>query len=243
MNRIQFSIPVLMLSWLGGPTSISAQSDMRGHWTGDLETSNATLSLEVDLDKTATGWVGSVSIPAQKASGLPLDAISFSEGKGSFRIKGAPGDPTFTGTLSADGKTLQGEFSQGPTTLPLKLSRTGDAKVEVAQASPPVAAEFLGRWEGTLEAGGGKLRLILTISNGKAGSEAVLVSVDQGNAEIPVSTITQTGTKLVLKVNAVGGGYEGEINGEGTQLTGSWTQLGNTLPLTLKKAAPASPKP
>ena len=84
---------------------------------------------------------------------------------------------------------------------------------------------------------GASLRLILTISNGKAGSEAVLVSVDQGNAQIPVSTITQTGTKLVLKVNAVGGGYEGEINKEGTQLTGSWTQLGNTLPLILKKTA------
>jgi hypothetical protein len=239
MNTVQFCRPVLLLFCLAGASSISAQTDMRGHWSGDLETPNTKITLEVDLDKTTTGWIGSVSIPGQNASGLPLEAISFSEGKASFQIKGAPGSPTFTGNLSADGNTLEGQFSQGPSTLPLKLSRTGDAKVEMAKPSPPVAPEFVGTWEGTL---GGGLRLILTVSNGKAGSEAVLVSVDQGNAQIPVSTLTQTGTKLVLKVNAVGGGYEGEINGEGTQLTGSWTQLGNTLPLTLKKTATTSPK-
>jgi hypothetical protein len=237
MNTLPLWRSVLILSGLALPLSISAQTDMRGHWSGDLEIPNGTITFEFDLDKTATGWIGSASIPAQNASGLPLEAISFSEGKGSFRIKGAPGDPTFTGTLSADGKTLEGQFSQGTAQLPLKLKRTGDAKVEVAKPSPPVAAEFLGTWEGALEAGGGSLRLVLTVSNGQAGSEATLVSVDQGNAQIPVSTITQTGKKLVLQVNAVGGGYEGEINAEGTQLTGSWTQQGNTLPLTLKKAA------
>jgi hypothetical protein len=100
MNTVQFWRPVLLLSWLAGAGSISAQTDMRGHWSGDLATPNATLILEVDLDKSSTGWIGSVSIPAQNASGLPLEAISFSEGKASFRIKGAPGNPTFTGNLS-----------------------------------------------------------------------------------------------------------------------------------------------
>jgi len=215
---------------------------MRGHWTGSLDTPVGSIGVEFDLDKAAGGWIGSASIPMQNATGLPLEAISFADGKGTFHIKGAPGDPAFTGKLSADGKTLDGQFTQGPAGIPLKLTRTGDPKVVVAKPSPPVTAEFVGSWEGTLDAGM-PLRLILTVSNGKAGAEGELVSVDQGNAKIPVSTITQSGKKLTLVVNAVGGEYSAEINGDGTQLSGTWTQLGNGLPLTLKKTAAAPPKP
>ena len=34
----------------------------------------------------------------------------------------------------------------------------------------------------------------------------------------------------------VGGQYEAEINKEGSELNGTWTQGGNSLPLKLKKA-------
>ena len=243
MNTVRLRSALAIFSWLAGATLVSAQSDMRGHWSGTVDTPAGSIVMEVDLEKAAEGWIGSIGIPAQHASGLPLDAISFSDGKGTFRIKGAPGDPTFTGTLSADGKTLDGQLSQGPVTLPLKLSRTGEAKVEAPKASPPVPAEFLGSWEGTLEGGGARLRLVLTISNGKNGAEAVFESIDQGNARIPASEITQKDKKLTVRVNAVGGGYEAEMNAEGTQLTGTWTQLGNSLGLTMKKSAAATSKP
>lgn len=240
MNTVRSRSALAIFSCLASVSMLSARSDLRGHWSGAVDTPAGSLGLEVDLDKTADGWIGSISIPAQNASGLPLEAISFSGGKGTFRIKGAPGDPTFTGVLSADGKTLDGQLSQGPQTLPLNLSRTGEAKVELPKPSPPVAPEFLGTWEGTLQAAV-PLRLVLTISNGSAGSEAVLVSVDQGNARIQVSAITQKEKKLTLDVKAVGGGYEGELSADGAQLTGTWTQLGNSTGLTLKKSA--APKP
>jgi uncharacterized protein len=108
--------------------------------------------------------------------------------------------------------------------------------VEIAKPSPAVAPEFVGTWEGTLEAGAA-LRLVITITNGKSGAEATLVSVDQGNAQIPVSAITQKDSKLTLQVNAVSGSYDGEINKPGTELNGTWTQAGNSFPLQLKKKA------
>lgn len=122
-----------------------AQDGTRGHWTGNIDLPDQSLALEVDLDKDATGWIGSVAIPAQHVSGVPLEAITFAAGKCTFRIKGAPGEPTFSGSLSADGKTLSGEFTQGGQPFPLKLSRASDAKVEKAAKSPAVAEEFLGR--------------------------------------------------------------------------------------------------
>ena len=131
---------------------------------------------------------------------------------------------------------LDGIFSQGPASLQLKLARTGTAKVETPKTSPAFAPEFAGAWEGTIQAGPG-LRVMLTIANGSAGAEVQMVSVDQGNAQIPVSAVLQRGTKLTLQVNAVGGGYEGDINKEGTELNGTWTQRGNSVALQFKKAA------
>ena len=218
--------------WIAGALSGWAQDGLRGHWSGSVEVPNQNLVMEVDLDKGPNGWIGSVAIPAQNATGIPLDAISFTNGKCSFRLKGGPG---FTGTLSADGKTMTGEFTQGPASFPFKFSRTGDPKVEVAKASPAVAKDFVGSWEGTLEGPG--LRLVLKISNDPGGAKAVLISLDQGGTEIPVTAIDQKESKLTLTVNMVGGTYEAEINKEGSELSGTWTQGGNGLPLKLKKAA------
>ena len=180
LNRIG-----IVALWIAGVLSVWAQ-DPRGHWSGSVEIPNQTLAMEVDLDKGPNGWIGSISIPAQNASGIPLDAITFTNGKCTFHLKGAPGDPTFTGTLSADGKTMTGDFTQGPGgAFPFKFSRTGDPKVEEAKASPALAKDFLGTWEGTLEGPG--LRLVLKMSNDAGGAKAVLISVDQGGAEIPVN--------------------------------------------------------
>jgi hypothetical protein len=221
--------------------SVWAQDGPRGHWSGSLEAPDHPIAMEVDLDKAANGWIGSISIPEQNATGIPLDAVTFANGKCTFHLTGAPGDPTFTGTFSADGKTMAGDFTQGPATIPFKFSRTGDPKVEEAKASPAVAKDFLGTWEGTLEGPG--LRLILKMSNDAGGAKAVLITVDQGGAEIPVSTIDQKDSKVTLMVKMVGGQYEAEINKEGSELNGTWTQGGNSFPLKLKKAAAQDKKP
>jgi uncharacterized protein len=222
--------------WLYLAAPVLAQ-DPRGHWSGTVSIPNQPLSMEVDLEKAASGWIGSISIPAQNISGLPLEAVHFTDGKVSFRIKGPPGDPTFTGTLSDGGKTLSGDFTQGPGNFPFRFSRTGDPKVELLKANVSIAKEFLGTWEGTLDAGE-LLPLVLRISNESSGATAVIISPKQNNAQVPVNTIEQMESKLTLEAKLVGGRYEAEINRDGSELSGSWTQAGNTFPLKLKKTAP-----
>jgi len=219
---------------MAGTLSICAQDAPRGHWSGSVEVPGQSLAMEVDLDHVTNGWIGSVSIPAQNASGIPLDAISFTNGKCTFHIKSAPGDPTFVGTFSADGKTMTGELTQGPGKFPFKFARAGEPRVEVTKSSPPLAKEYLGDWEGTLDAGQA-LRLILKMSNDAGEAKAVLVSVDQGGAEIPVSAIEQKNSKLTLALKAIDGQYQAEINKEGSELNGTWTQGGNDFPLKLRK--------
>jgi hypothetical protein len=222
------------MAWAG---TLAAQTDMRGHWTATVDSPAGPVAFEIDLDKTAAGWIGSVSIPAQGATGLPLDNIRFADGKGAFHFKGTPGESTFSGALSADGKTLDGTFTPGQQSIPLKLSRTGEAKVEVPKPSPPVTAEFIGTWEGTVNVGVA-LHVRMTISNSKDGAEVSLVSIDQGGAVIPVSTVTQAGKKLALDIKAAGAQYAGELNAQGTEIKGTFTQVGNSTDLVFTKAAP-----
>lgn len=226
--------------WVACGLSLWAQDSPRGHWSGSVELPNRALAMELDLDKGANGWIGSISIPAQNASGIPLKAVSFTDGKVTFQLPGG-GDPTFKGSLSAGGKIMTGEFTQGPGAFPFKFSRSGDPKVAVLKPSPAVAKEFLGTWEGKLEGPG--LRLVLKMSNEATGATAVLISLDQGGTEIPVSAIEQKDSKLTLTVSMVGGLYESGINKDGSELTGTWTQAGNSFPLTLKKAAAQDKKP
>jgi hypothetical protein len=240
MHSISGIVAIAFLFLTGIPGL--AQDALRGHWSGSVEVPNQSLSMEVDLDKTAGGWIGTLSSPAQNATGLPLEAITFAGGKCSFRIKGAPGEPTFDGSLSADGKTMEGKFSQGAASFDFKFTRTGDPKIEPEKNSPPVAKEFLGSWEGTLDAGQ-PLRLVLKLANEATGAKGVLISLDQGGVEIPVSSIEQKESKLKLIVKMVGGDYDAEIDKTGSELSGTWTQAGNSFPLKLKRAAPQVKKP
>jgi hypothetical protein len=211
----------------------------RGHWSGALELPNRSMAVAFDIDKTEKGWIGSMSIVDQGAS-LPLSDIRAEEGQWKFKIPGGPGGPGFAGKLSADGKVWDGQFTQGGNSLPLKLSHAGAPKVAVPKDSPAIAAEYTGEWEGTLAGPG--LRLRLSIVNSANSAKATLTTIDQGGAQIPVSAIAVKDGKLNAEVKAVNGGYTATINKEGTELSGDWSQNGNSMPLKLKKSA-AKPTP
>jgi hypothetical protein len=84
-------------------------------------------------------------------------------------------------------------------------------KFEVAQKSTPISKELEGSWEGSLDVKGQILRLVPKLANGANGATGVLVSLDQNNAEIPVATVTQQGSRLKLLVTMIGGTFNGEL--------------------------------
>jgi dienelactone hydrolase len=110
------------------------------------------------------------------------------------------------------------------------------------------AKDFEGSWQGTLDAGGQKLRLVVTVTKSDAGAyTGKLESVDQG-ATIPIDTITVNGDAVRLEIKSPAIVFEGALNKERTEWTGTFTQADQQIPLTLKrseKAAvmPAPPKP
>jgi hypothetical protein len=204
-----------------------------GHWTGTI--AGPELAVEIDLaSKGANAWHGTISIPAQGTKGLPLGDIAVKGTAVSFAIPQAPGDARYAGTLSADGKTITGNFTQGGASMALTLAWKGEAKFEAPEKSTPITKDLEGTWEGPLDVNGKILRLVLKLANGSSGATGTLISVDQNGIEIPIATITQNGARVKLAVTVISGGFEGEL--KGGELAGTWTQGPLSLPLVFKRA-------
>jgi hypothetical protein len=193
--------------------------------------------LRVEFDLVARGggkWDGTAGFPDMNAKEIPLTAINVQGTAVTFSVSGAPGDPTFKGALSADGKTLSGDFTQGPASGTFTLAWKGEGKVAPPVKNATLTKAFEGAWEGALDVGGNTLRLSLTLANKDGGATGTLVSIDQGNATIPLSVITQTDTKLTFTVPAIGGSFAGDL--KDAQIVGTWSQGPNSLPLTFKRS-------
>jgi hypothetical protein len=196
-----------------------------GYWEGPIQDPGKELKVGVALARSGDKWVGNIAVPAQNIKAYPLHITVEGEAV-TFPMAGAPGDPVFKGTVSKDGKTLTGEFSQATRTLPFALTRT---------ASTPITKDVVGFWEAEVPEGGKTLRLTLTLSNGPSGSATgTFISVDQGLEESPIVAIIQTGSHLLFR--AAHGTYEGDL--KDGQLVGTWTQGPRPAPLVFKRAKP-----
>ena len=207
-----------------------------GHWEGAITVQGKDLEVQIELVARAVDkWEGSAAFPQMNAKGLVLSAITVQGQAVTFGIKGVPGDPTFKGTLSKDFKTLSGDYVQGPVAGTFTLAWKGEAKLDAPTKNAPLTKDFEGSWEGALEVNGVTLHLSLKLANQDGGATGTLISIDQGGAEIPLSAIVQTGAHLKFTVPGVGGAYEGDL--KDGQISGTWTQGPNSLPLNLKRPA------
>lgn len=118
-----------------------------------------------------------------------------------------------------------------------------------AQAATP---KITGRFSGALNTGAIQLTVVFNIRAAPDGTLTVtLDSPDQGAMGIPAAKTTFTGgDTLRLEIPAIAGSWEGKLSGDGNTLSGTWTQGGAGLPLTLKRQEkapevrrPQTPKP
>ena len=94
------------------------------------------------------------------------------------------------------------------------------------------------RWEGTLEIGVAKLRLRFEISVKQNGEFAGnLISIDQGNAKIPLSAMTFVDDKVTMEFKAASARFEGNLNEDRAVCEGQWHQAGQTHPLKIRRVA------
>jgi hypothetical protein len=229
-------LAVLLLSPL---PSLRAQAaaDPSGHWEGAVHAPFGELGMEVDLAKNSKGELaGTYTNLAGNLKGFPLASVAV-EGKSvRFVLKAGSGGGTFDGVLSAEAKSISGDFLIGGNYVPFSLSRTGDARIEAAPKSPAIGKEMEGVWNGTLDTDGTNMRLELMMSNQPDGTATGSVDVD-GGLTIPITAITQKASDLTFELKSVGASYSGVLNAERTALAGAYTEGTFTAPLTFQRAA------
>ena len=113
-----------------------AQGSAAGLWKGQIEIPSQPLAVHVNLAEDDGGWTGSIDIPAQGATALPLGGIAIGDDASvTFAIRGVPGDPVFSGRL--EGGVIRGQFRQGGAEFPFTLGRETSANVGRPQTPKP----------------------------------------------------------------------------------------------------------
>lgn len=208
-----------------------------GHWEGTLQVPDREMKVAFDLAQNEKGdWIGTFAVPEQNMRDFPLAKIVVKGTSVAFELPGIPGDPSFQGDLSPDGKAIKGDFAQGGGSFPLQVKWVSEASVKLPAKSTPISKELEGAWEGVLATPDGqKLRLRVTLANGADGASGTFISLDQSGNEVPLTTITQKASQITLELKMAGITYTGELKGE--EISGTFTQGPGSLPLTFKRAA------
>jgi hypothetical protein len=228
----------LFLTFCAAASPAQAAAGLAGHWEGKIQIPDHEMSFTVDLDQGSKGeWIGSLSIMGSSTVDVPLIKITVSGTAVQF-VANLPGETLFVGTLSSDSSTVTGKASNAEGAVPFTLARTGDANVKVPPPSSILSKDFEGTWQGAIETDGMTRRVRLTLTAAPDGTaRGTLVSVDKGNLEIPVTTVTLQGKQLELQARAVGGTYRGTLGVNG-EIAGEWTESTVHIPLTFKRTAP-----
>ncbi|WP_457654050.1 alpha/beta hydrolase family protein [Rhodocaloribacter sp.] len=210
-----------------------AQPDagIEGVWEGQLKVGPTSLRLVFHFTKADDGYSGTIDSPDQGAEGIPLGSVTLKGDRVEATVPSIRG--VFSGTRSADGASLEGTWRQGASEFPLRLTRrTGEAPPLPPAPGPDV--DVAGDWLGTLAVGSVELRIVFHFTKADDGAlHGTMDSPDQGAEGIPLGRIEGEGMKLRVEIPAVGGAYEGVIDADGARIEGTWSQGGQTFPLTL----------
>jgi hypothetical protein len=222
-------------------SSYAQEAKLIGAWEGTLDLPGTKLRIVFNVRRaTAGGLTGSMDSPDQGAKNIPMTVSPSKDAAVQFLV---PGVGSYEGKLDAAGTRISGLWKQGPADLALTLEKTDPAKAgkplprkanpESVEANKKTDGKLVGVWEGTLHAGT-ELRVVfhLTETN-EGGLLGTFDSLDQGAKDIPITSIVYKEPNIRLETKTIGGAFEGQL--KNSELTGNWQQIGNTLPLTLKK--------
>ena len=96
------------------------------------------------------------------------------------------------------------------------------------------AQQFAGDWKGAISVQGIKLELIFHITEDNGAYKTTLDVPMQGATGIPVDKTDVSGSKLSLGMAALQANYEGNLTAD--SIVGTFKQMGQELPLTLRKS-------
>ena len=212
--------------------------DAEQKWFGSIETGGPKLRLLIEVKRQEDGAFAATAFSLDQGNAaIPVETFNLDGGKLTMDVPAVKG--SYAGTLSEDGRSVEGKWTQSGRDMTLNLQRVAAAPSLKTKAA----------WKGTLVAGAVKLEVQFRIVDGVDGQEEVffdsLTQMQKGFG----ASMQETENGVIFEVPAVRGQFEGTYNDDQTVLDGTWSQAGNELELKLEKQdeadeqAAARPRP
>jgi uncharacterized protein len=119
-----------------------------------------------------------------------------------------------------------------------------------AKGTLQTATDITGSWEGGLDVGAVRLRMVFHIQQDGETYVATMDIPDQGATGIPLNGANVEENKVTISAVQLAAKFIGQMDATGNEIKGTWTQGGRSLPLTLKRATgstqrrrPQTPQP
>ncbi len=225
---------LLLVMLASGAAWAAPKPRIAGDWAGILQAGTARLHLILHVHGRANGTMtASLDSVNQGANGIPIATISLKGVEVSFSAPAIHG--YYHGTLSPDGQTIRGTWTQGQN-LPLNFQRLAKP------AKPVKPSDIDGVWEGLIQTPGHSLKVIIHVFNTEAGLRATMDVPDQGAFGVPIHSISRQGAQITLMA-PMGARYAGTINTARTAIQGVWSQNGGNFQLVLARVAGQTNRP
>src|SRR5882757_9216191 len=200
-----------------------------GTYSGTLQAGEAQLHLLLHLSKGTNGSLRA-TLDSLEQGVFAIEANSVSFSNFNLKLNLTSVGARFEGKVSPEHEIIDGNWSQGSASIPLKFRReTGAGTRKPGDAVFPVE----GLWQGAVETHGMRLRFQLHISHDTGGSLiAALDSLDQGVTGLPANRVTLKDPIFHFEIPSVAGVYEGTLSTNKNAITGKWSQTSaDNLPL------------
>src|SRR5690348_4368773 len=132
MRKLMLVIFAFAIALFTGSAAMAQSQDITGQWQGTLHAPNRDLRTVVKISKAPDGKLAAVMYSIDQ-SGQPITASSVSVDGSTVKYAVSAINGSFEGTLSANGNTIDGKWTQGPGTSNLTLVR---ATADTAWAIP-----------------------------------------------------------------------------------------------------------
>ena len=223
MKTLLYSLLLSMA--LAGPAA--AQTNLAGKWQGRLELApGKTLTVHfVFLAVPGGGYSAVVTSPDSDAiKNVSAKSVEFNDSRLVVDVPALSGG--YAGTLRNG--VFEGEWSQEGAKLPLSLK-----PFETPTLTKADIDLLRGEWSGKLNAGV-ELTIVLRFSTGADGAMRVALDVpEQGVKDWAGKDVTLDDGQFSVELPKPQAKVTGKLKGD--QIVGEWNQVGNALPLTLKK--------
>jgi uncharacterized protein len=205
------------------PQPQRSSSTLEGHWSGSLQAGEAVLHLVLHVSKAPDGsFKATIDSLDQGVYGIAVTSLRQNDSTLHFNVSSV--GASYEGRIAADHRSIEGDWTQGSTSLPLVFHRQAASATGAKKPSDAVASAE-GVWQGALQGHGMRLRLQLHVSHDdRKQLVAALDSPDQGVSGLPAIHVSQKDAGFHFEIPVVSGVYDGTLNAAKTAITGSWTQ-------------------